>query len=104
MQENITVNGKRGGSLDGNSTRKLLSVVGSLSNELSQYSEEAFRLGEPFLQTLEALQTVVTSTFGNRLKENWEKSIIDFSALYLSLKTKKNKPVSVTPKVRILSF
>ena len=104
MQENITFSGKRGGSLDGNATRKLLCVIDSLANHLSQHSEESFRLGEPFLQTLKALQIVVSSTFSNTLKENWETSIVDFSVLYLSLKTKRNKPVSVTPKVRIFLF
>ena len=102
MQENITVSGKRGGSLDGNSTRKLLSVIDSLANYLSQHSEESFRLAEPFLRTLRALNTVVGSAFGNKLKDNWEKSIVDLSVHYLSLKTKNDKSVTVTPKVTAL--
>ena len=98
------MSGKRGGSLNGNASRKLLSVTNSLSDELALVSEKASEAGQPFVDTLAAFQSVVSNSFGNSLGEDWEISLDQFSAHYLSLKNASGNAISVTPKVESVLF
>ena len=85
--------------MEGNATKKVLQNIESLSHLLSQHSEQAFQLGQPFLETLKAFDAVVHSSFGGTLLEGWEGDIAEFSAQYSSLLSTNSKPVSITPKV-----
>ena len=98
-KENITVCGKQGGTLEGNSTRKFLKKVDRLADHLASISGDVLQSGQPFLQTLDALNHVVHNTFGGLLQDGWEASIANFSQCYMALKNKLAKSITITPKV-----
>ena len=102
-KENIPVCGKQGGKLEGNSTRKLLKSMDSLELELDKVSEEVYMKGLPFTRALRSFDQVVHSCFGPILLEGWREHIAEFSSCYKDLTSSTGCPVTITPKVHILT-
>lgn len=101
-QENITVCGKQGGKLEGNSSRKLLKSLDSLELELEKCSPEIYLKSLPFVKALRDFSLVVHLSFGQRLLPRWSQAISSFTLSYRALEKFNGKPVSVTPKVLTL--
>ena len=87
--------------LEGNSTRKQLKTLDSLEEELTGHSDECYALGISFIECLKAISSVVHSTFGQALQEEWQSELSTFSSCYTNLTAKNNKPISVTPKKKM---
>ena len=83
-------------SLEGNQSRKFLKLIDKLELELMKESEEVIVNGLPYIHTFRAFDRVVSTRFGNTLKEGYQETIEQFKAAYLSL------GISVTPKVHIV--
>ena len=102
-EQNITVNGKRGGKLNGKACRDLLDSVDQLELALQARSEDVHLRGLPFINALRKFNTVRLKTFKMDLEEGWEEAIRVFETSYRELRNKDDKPISVTPKVNLLS-
>lgn len=103
LQENITVSARQGGKLQGNASRKLLQCMDSLELELSKCTGEQFITGMPYIRALRAFNMVVTSCFGSHLLQGWQGHLAEFTDSYRALRSRKDKPISITPKVGNLS-
>ena len=99
LQENITVSGKQGGKLQGNASRKLLKCLDSLELELSKYSAGTCMKGLPYIRVLRAFDKIVAICFGNDLLPGWEQHLAEFTQSYRELRSSKDIPISITPKV-----
>ena len=100
-ENNITVEGKRGGKLNGNSCRDLLNALDNLERSFQQHSLEVYIKGLPFINALRKFNAVRVKTFGLELEEGWAEAIQDFEKAYRDIRNKDDKPISVTPKAHI---
>ena len=99
MQENITVSGKQGGKLQGNASRKFLKCLDSLELELSKYSAGSYMKGLPYIRVLRAFDKIVSTCFGTELLPGWTHYLAEFTESYRALRSTKDRPIRITPKV-----
>ena len=101
QKNNITVEAKQGGKLNGNGCRDLLSALDNLESALQNHSPEVYIKGLPFVHALRKFNEVRVKTFGMELEDGWSEAIDQFEKAYRDLRVKGDKPISVTPKAHI---
>ena len=89
----------KGGKLEGNASRKLLTCLDSLEIELQKVSDEVVILGLPFIHALRDFGNIVHMCFGSILLNGWKQSIDKFTSSYSALVSPSGNSISVTPKV-----
>ena len=93
------MSGRQGGKLQGNASRKFLKCLDSLEFELSKCSVAVHIRGLPYIRVLRAFDKVVHTCFGSTLLVGWQQHLADFSESYKALRSRHDRPISVTPKV-----
>ena len=94
--QNIVRKSYRGGELEGNQCKKLLSVLDSLDCQIKmKHGPKVFQC-IPVIETLRSFNNVVKACFSSSLDENYKEIIGQFTRDYKSLN------ISITPKVHII--
>ena len=85
--------------MEGDPSQKFLKSVDSLELALQQHLAEASVSGIPYIDVIRAFNQVVHCSFGMELLDNWELAIKKFTKLYRQLRSKQDRPISITQKV-----
>ena len=85
--------------MQGNASRKLLKCLDSLELELGKYSAAVYITGLPYIRALRDFDKVVHTCFGSNLLQGWQQHLAEFTESYKALRSRNDRPISITPKV-----